>query len=131
MKNSLEKFGSFGAIFAAMVCPVCFPKLALLGALIGMGTLTAYETAFFIGVQVFVVLALAGHVVSYRKHQNWKLLSLVSSSVILLFISLYVYVSELLSYLSFGGLIAATLWLMVENRRCINCLTAPEEENLT
>ena len=123
MQNILEKFGSFGAIIAAMACPICFPKLALVGALIGMGALAPYETAFFFAAQILVVLAVAGHAISYKKHQNWKLLLLATASAILLFISLYMYVSEVLSYLAFGGLIIATKWLIIENRRCTRCAT--------
>ena len=126
MQNKLEQFGSFGAIIAAMACPICFPKLALLGALVGMGALAPYETAFFFGAQILVVLAVVGHAISYKKHQNWKVLSLAVVSAILLFISLYVYVSEMLSYLAFSGLIIATVWLIFENRRCARCVTTSE-----
>ncbi|WP_455206634.1 MerC family mercury resistance protein [Kaarinaea lacus] len=126
MRNKLEKFGSFGAIIAAAACPICFPKLALLGALFGLGALANFETGFFFGAQVLVVLAVIGHVVSYMKHKNWKLLSLAIISALLLFISLYAYVSEILSYLAFGGLIIATIWLIYENRRCSSCATTFE-----
>ena len=126
MQNKLEKFGSFGAIVAAMACPICFPKLALLGALVGMGALAPYESAFFFGAQILVVLAVIGHTISYKKHQNWKLLSMVIASAILLFISLYAYTSEVLSYIAFSGITIATIWLILENRRCSVCLTTSE-----
>lgn len=126
MKNGLEKFGSFGAIAAAMACPICFPKLALLGALFGFGALAPYETAFFFGAQILVVLAVVGHIIAFRKHQNWKPLSLAIASSILFFISLYAYVSEVAAYLAFSGLIISTMWVIVENRRCAACITAPE-----
>ena len=126
MKNKLEKFGSFGAIVAAAACPICFPKLALLGALFGLGALAPFETAFFFGAQILVVLAVIGHAISYKKHQNWKLLSLAVISAALFFISLYVYVSEIISYLAFAGLIIATIWLIYENRRCTTCVSAAE-----
>src|SRR5216117_287385 len=44
MKIHLEKIGSLGAVIAAAACPICFPKLALLGALFGLGALGAYES---------------------------------------------------------------------------------------
>ena len=123
MQYKLEKFGSFGAIIAAMACPICFPKLALVGALVGMGALAPYETAFFFGAQILVVLAVIGHALSYKKHRNWKLLALAVISTILLFISLYAFVSEILSYLAFSGLIIATIWLILENRRYSTCVS--------
>ena len=121
MQNKLEKFGSFGAIVAAAACPICFPKLALFGALFGLGALTQFETALFFGAQFLVVLAVMGHGISYRKQQNGKLFSLAVISAMLLFVSLYAYVSEILSYVAFSGLVIATLWLIVENRRCSSC----------
>lgn len=126
MQNKFEKLGSFGAIIAAAACPICFPKLALLGALFGFGALMKFETAFFFGAQILVVFAAIGHILSYRSHRNWKLLTLVTLSTIFLFLSLYVFVSEIFSYLAFGGLIVATIWLIFENRRCTTCVTLPE-----
>lgn len=126
MKNILEKFGSFGSIIAAAACPVCFPKLALLGAVFGLGVLAPFETAFFYAAQIMVVMAVAGHFVSYKKHQNETIVLLASLSAILLFISLYVLGSEFLSYVGFGGLIIATVWLVYENRRCTACLNSIE-----
>jgi len=67
------------------------------------------------------VLAVAGHVMSYKTSHNWKILSLSLVSAVLLFVSLYAVVSEMLSYFAFGGLIVATLWQVYENRRCADC----------
>ena len=122
----MEKFGSFGAIIAAAACPVCFPKLALLGAIFGFGALAKYEVIFFYGVQFLVILAVAGHFMSYKTSRNWKILSLAIGSAVLLFVSLYAFVSEMLSYLAFGGLVAATLWQVYENRRCADCLVTSD-----
>ena len=46
----LENYGSFGAIAAAAICPICFPKLALLGAFFGLGALAnqKYNMTHFI-----------------------------------------------------------------------------------
>jgi hypothetical protein len=54
MKTYLEKIGSFGGIIAAAACPVCFPKLALIGALFGLGALGAYESQLFVAAQVLI-----------------------------------------------------------------------------
>lgn len=123
MKNMLDKFGSFGAIIAAAACPICFPKLALIGALFGFGALVKFETVFFFGTQILVVLALAGHIFSFKKYRNKKLLILSCLSTMLFFISLYVYVSEVFSYMALTGLIIATIWAIIENRRCAVCET--------
>lgn len=121
MKIKLEKFGSFGAIASAAVCPICFPKLALLGALLGFGALAKYEVVFFYGAQILILIALVGHVISYKKVQNRILLGLALISAVLFFASLYVFVSEILSYVALAGLVIATIWMTVENRRCAKC----------
>jgi len=123
MRNELEKYGSFGAIVAAAACPICFPKLALLGALFGLGALAKYEVAFFYGAQILIVIALVGHIVSYKKSQNRTLFVLATISVFLFFVSLYVFVSEILSYIALTGLVAATIWMIIESRRCAKCVT--------
>ena len=126
MKNTLEKFGSFGAIIAAAACPICFPKLAFLGTVFGLGVLAPFETAFFYAVQILVVMAVVGHFVSYKRHQNETIVLLASLSAVLLFLSLYLLGSEFLSYVGFGGLIVATVWLGFENRRCVVCVNSIE-----
>lgn len=54
MKTHLDKIGSIGAVIAAAACPVCFPKLALLGALFGLGALGVYEAQLVIAAQLLV-----------------------------------------------------------------------------
>ena len=126
MKDSVGKFGSWGSILTAALCPVCFPKLALLGAFLGLGALAKYETIFFFAAQFFVLAMLVANVVSYQRYKNKSLLMLVVISTILFFISLYVYVSEVLSYIALSGLIIASVWLIIESRRCSACEVASD-----
>ena len=123
MHSKLEKFGSFGAIAAAAACPICFPKLALIGALFGFGVLAKYEVVFLYMAQILIVLALIGHIISYKRLQNLTLLILAFTSVILFFMSLYVFTSEILSYFALAGMIAAMAWMMFEDRRCASNIT--------
>ena len=123
MKDSAGKFGSLGAVLTAIFCPVCFPKLALLGVFFGLGALAKYEIVFFYAAQAFVLLMLVANIISYKRYKNKALLSLVVLSVILFFISLYVYVSEVLSYIALFGLVAARVWSVFESRRCSACET--------
>jgi mercuric ion transport protein len=118
MRRKLEKVGSYGAIVAAAACPLCFPKLALIGALFGFGVLAKYEVVFLYMAQILIVLALIGHIISYKRLHNLALLILAFTSVILFFMSLYVFTSEILSYIALAGMIAAMAWMMFEDRRC-------------
>jgi hypothetical protein len=108
MKPYLEKIGSIGALVAAAACPICFPKLALVGALFGLGALSAFEYELLIAAQALVALAVAGHVLSYLRHRNpWLLASAVLSGAAV-FAGLYVVGSELLVYAGLAGLVVAS-----------------------
>ena len=126
MRRKLENFGSFGAIVAAAACPICFPKLALIGALFGFGVLAKYEFVFFYMAQILVIIALVGHIISYRRLNNSALLISGILSAILFFGSLYVFTSEILSYFALTGMIAAMAWMIIEDRRCTNSVASME-----
>ena len=75
---------------------------------------------FNITASIIAAVAVVGHIIPFRRHGNKKQLSLAIVSATLLFISLYTYTSELLSYMAFSGLIGAAVWLIFENRKCLN-----------
>jgi hypothetical protein len=113
LKPWLDKAGSIGAVVAAAACPVCFPKLALLGALFGLGALGAYESQIFLATQILVVVAMLGHVLSYLRHRNAWLLAAAIAGGAAVFAGLYWAGSEALIYAGFAGLIIASapgLW---------------------
>jgi mercuric ion transport protein len=105
VKSWLEKSGSIGALVAAAACPVCFPKLALIGALFGLGAFGAYESQFFIAAQALVVVALIGQALSYLRHRNGWLLGAALASGAAVFAGLYWVGSEALVYAGFAGLV--------------------------
>ncbi len=104
MKIHLEKIGSFGGMIAAAACPVCFPKLALLGALFGLGALSAYERQLFIAAQALVALAVLGHALAYLQHRKRWLLGLGILSGAGVFGGLYLLNSEAMTYAGLAGL---------------------------
>lgn len=108
MANHLEKFGSIGAVVAAAACPICFPKLALVGALVGLGAFSAYEAQLFIAAQILVVLAVLGHTLAYRRHRKADLLASVLLSASAVFAGLYWVTNEWLVYAGFAGLVLAS-----------------------
>ena len=120
MNLKLEKIGAFGTLVAAAACPICFPKLALIGALIGLGTLVEYEYYFYIAFQVLALVTFTGVFLSYRKQRDQKILILAFASVALFFTSLYLIVNEYLSYLALAGLVASVIWQLVEVKKCSN-----------
>lgn len=117
----LEKTGTVGAVIAALACPICFPKIALIGAAVGLGVFAPFEGYIAIGVQVLFVLAFIGQVLSYPRHRNRWLLGLSVLATALLFVAYYVYASTLLLEASLALLVAASVWLVIENRKCARC----------
>ena len=114
MTKHLDKLGSSGALIAAAACPICFPKLALLGSLIGLGAFSAYEAELFLAAQFLVLVAMAGHVLSYLQHRKAWLLAAGLASGAGVFVGLYVLRSEYVAYAGLAGLVAASgvdLWL--------------------
>ena len=120
-RSIFEKFGTVGAVVAAAACPICFPKIALVGAAVGLGALAPFEGYIAVGVQILFVLALVGQVLAYPRHRNRWLLSLSGATTVLLFVAYYVLPSSILLQISLAGLVAASVWLVVESRRCAKC----------
>jgi hypothetical protein len=118
-KPGLEKIASIGAVIAAAACPVCFPKLALIGAVFGLGALSAFEYQFLIAAQALVALAVAGHALSYLRHRKRWLLGSAVLAGAAVFAGLYLAGSELLVYAGLAGLVAASvadLWRRLRPR---------------
>lgn len=120
-RTFVEKFGFLGALIAAAACPICFPKLALVGSAIGLGVLAPFESYVAIVVQILFIVALVGQVFAYRQHRNGWLLALAVFTTLLLFTGYYVVPSSLLLQLSLVGLAISSVWLVVEQRRCAKC----------
>jgi hypothetical protein len=108
MKTYLEKIGGIGSVIAAAACPVCFPKLALIGALFGLGALGAYESQLFLAAQALIALAVVGHALAYLRHRKVWLLALGVGSGAAVFGGLYLLHSEIVAYAGFAGLVVAS-----------------------
>jgi len=108
MKQYLDKVGSVGAVLTAAACPVCFPQLAALGAIFGLGALGSYEGQLFLATKILVALAVVGHVFAYLQHRRlWQLCIAVAGGAAF-FLGLYVIGSEPLVYAGFAALILAS-----------------------
>jgi len=123
MRIPIEKLGTLGAVIAALACPICFPKLALIGAALGLGIFAPYEGYTALGVQALFVLASTGQVVAYRAHGNRWVVGLSICTTGLLFIAYYVVSSSLLLQIALAGLVGASAWQVVEMKRCAKCET--------
>ena len=89
-KALLDKLPSVGAIVVAAGCPICFPALAGVGSIFGLGALAAYEGQFIILTQAFIALSMLFAVVSYRRTQYKPSLLIAIFSGVLFFFAWYV-----------------------------------------
>jgi mercuric ion transport protein len=124
-RASLEKVGTTGAVIAALACPICFPKLALIGAALGLGIFAPYEGYIALGVQVLFVLALIGQLLGYRTHRNKWLVALAIATTATMFAAYYIVPSSILLEISLASLVGTSIWQAVEMKRCARCATAP------
>jgi uncharacterized membrane protein len=97
----------------------------LIGAALGFGIFAPYEPYVALGVQALFVLALAGQLLAYRTHRNKWLLSLAIATTVLLFAGYYVIPSSILLQVSLAGLVVASIWQVVESKRCAKCSAQP------
>ncbi|MDE2085814.1 MAG: organomercurial transporter MerC [Xanthomonadaceae bacterium] len=71
--RSADKAGVIGVIVTAMGCAACFPAIASLGAVIGLGFLSRVEGLFItVLMPVFALVALVAYVISWRSHRQWQ-----------------------------------------------------------
>jgi mercuric ion transport protein len=116
-KSYLEKVPSIGAIIAAAGCPICFPALAAIGSMFGLGALAAYENQFLIITQIFVVLSLIFAVISFRRTGSRPSLAIALVSGALFFGSWYVYWNPFIVYTALAGIFITAIWNTVLEKR--------------
>jgi mercuric ion transport protein len=117
MKTYLDKVGGFGAILTAAACPACFPQLAALGAVFGLGALGSYEGGIFLATKILVAVAMLGHVLAYFNHRLKSLLALGMTGGVLFFAGIYLLNSEASIYLGFLAMVSASLVDLVRRLR--------------
>lgn len=122
--SRLEKAGTVGALIAAAACPVCFPKLALIGAAFGFGALAPYEGYTLIAVLILVAVAWLAQVAAFRRHRNRALLALATVATATLYAGFFVAGSTLLMQAGLIALLVTSVWLVIELRRCTSCSPA-------
>lgn len=118
----LEKAGTFGALIAAAACPVCFPKLGLIGAAFGFGALAPYEGYALIVVLTLVAVAWLAQWAAFQRHRNRTLLGLATVATVTLYAGYFVAGSTLMMQAALIALLLASVWLVIELRRCARCV---------
>jgi len=120
-----DKTGAIGAVISTMGCAMCFPAIASLGGVLGMGFLAQWEGLFVNTLlPVFAWIALIANALGWFSHRQWHRSLLGMAGPILLLLSLYPWFQYAWStWVTYGALIlmvAVAIWDMVSpaNRHC-------------
>ena len=114
----VDKFGSVGALVAAMGCAACFPAFASLGASIGLGFLSAYEGVFINKLlPLFALIVLVSNLVAWVSHRDYIRLIWGLLGPLMVLATLYLFWTDNWStYMFYMGLvlmIAVSIWDIV------------------
>jgi len=111
ISSLFEKTGSLGAVIATMGCAMCFPSLASIGALLGLGFLARYEGLFINTLlPVFAAITLLANLYSGFLHRRWLRMLWGIAGPLMILTTLYLFWSEYWStYLFYAGLVLMVL----------------------
>lgn len=124
MNNNLtrwaDKTGVIGSIVSTMGCAMCFPALASIGAALGLGFLSQWESVFvMILLPVFAIIALLANGLGWFSHRQWhrSVAGMIGPTLVL--VGRYTFVSGVL-YVGLALMLAVALWdlLSPASRRC-------------
>lgn len=124
-----DKTGVIGIIVSSMGCTLCFPALASIGAAIGLGFLTQWESVFVhVLIPVFALLALLANALGWFSHRQWQRSVLGSIGPVVALFGWYVFFRGLLPtdfargvlYAGLAIMLVAGIWDLVApaHRRC-------------
>jgi mercuric ion transport protein len=117
MKNFLDKLAPLGVVGAAASCSACFPALAGIGSVLGLGVLASYEREALMVMQIFIGLSMLFAYLSFRRtgYKPSFIISLLSGGM--MFFSWYVLYHPAIFYLGMLGLVGAAFWnLWIEKK---------------
>ena len=121
-----DKAGFLGTSISAMGCEACFPALASLGAAVGLGFLTRWESLFITTlIPLFALLALAANALGWRSHRQIRRLVLgLIGPLLVLSAALLMRFSHMgtapMLYVGLAFMLSVSVWDLVSPpvRRC-------------
>jgi mercuric ion transport protein len=116
LTRTADKAGVVGSIVSAMGCAACFPAIGSLGAAIGLGFLTQYESVLIHYVlPLFALVGLGANIVAGLRHRNWPrmILGMIGPLLVLaaaLLMAFYGIRAEWLLYPGRVLMVAVAIW---------------------
>lgn len=114
-----DKTGVLGSVVSAMGCSLCFPAAASLGAALGLGFLSQWETLFvaFL-IPLFAVLALVANALGWFNHRQWHRAGLGMTGPVLVLVGRYTFIGGIL-YAGLALMLVVAVWdLAAPARKC-------------
>lgn len=109
--------GALGAIFAMLASPCCFPLVAPLSNLLGLGSIPVLRANSSVFIQVMTALSLTGQFVAYRQHRNRLPLFISALGAGLVVIAFYGSYHVALIYCALILLTLSGVWNVMISRR--------------
>lgn len=122
-----DKTGVIGSIVSTMGCAMCFPALASIGAVIGLGFLSQWESVFVhVLLPLFAIVALLANALGWLSHRQWHRSAAGMIGPILVLIGRYTFVSGVL-YAGLALMLAVAIWDLASpaHHRCADSCELP------
>lgn len=124
----IDKLGTAGLFFTAILSPCCFPLFAFAASAFGLGGAELFGPYTMWVFQGMVLLVLVGLYLSYRKHRCLYPLLLAVPGALSVFYGYHYNESSYWLYFLYAGmlaLLAATAWNYRRSKLHSTCCTAP------
>jgi mercuric ion transport protein len=122
-----DKVGSLGVVISVMGCAMCFPAIASLGGVLGLGFLNQWEGLFINTLlPLFAWIALIVNGFGWLHHKQWHRSAIGIIGPVLLLLSLYPWFqyswSTYVTYSALGFMVFVSIWDIFSpaNKHCNN-----------
>ncbi|MBM6499425.1 MerC domain-containing protein [Flavobacterium macrobrachii] len=117
LKNNIDKLGTIGMFFTALLSPCCFPLFAFVASALGLGSFELFGGWTMWIFQGMVLLSLVGFFLSYRLHRCLYHLLIAIPSTIIIFYSYYFCNNDYQSYFLYTGMFGLLIATIVNYHR--------------
>ena len=117
LKNNIDKLGTIGMFFTALLSPCCFPLFAFVASALGLGSFELFGGWTMWIFQGMVLLSLVGFFLSYRLHRCLYPLLIAIPSTIIIFYSYYFCNNDYQSYFLYTGMFGLLIATIVNYHR--------------
>ncbi|TDE45063.1 MerC domain-containing protein [Flavobacterium rhamnosiphilum] len=108
LKLNIDKLGTIGLFFTALLSPCCFPLFAFGASALGLGSFELFGGWTMWIFQAMILISIVGLIISYQKHRSLYPLLFAIPSAILILYGYYFSSNFYFIYIGMFGLLIAT-----------------------